>query len=461
MQSEKRSLYAESSAPPSQVDDLYSYARSLRRHPKGFRALHLHFSLLDRLHKQPVHRRKIATAFNSLVHKNDGRLFWLGNFDLFFVCKNASVTALDRAVLEARRAVKESPVLQQYLDAGRDEELCDWYDLEKDFTAFLGKVETLKSEEGSSPNAEESDAPKPAGGALPSLKKLVEKLDKKVNAHAMPQKTVEGGASLAGKDRKTATTRPLYNPLLRQPEVPPMGPLELDKLERGLQNMDISRLIGRQDACVIVGNAPPQPVFTEIFISVDEIKNTILPGYDLHADKWLFQRLTRTFDIKLQQALISQIRDFTTVKSININVDTVLSPSFDSFIQEYKQVSSQPLILEMKLFDVLSDIGAYYEAQRKLAAQGCKMSIDAMDLQSVCVLDRKLLNVDFLKIRWSKAYPAMVQDVERLKVIEALKLHGKMRLIFCHCDSEQAVHFGQEIGIHMFQGYYIDKLQRR
>ncbi|MFC7048125.1 EAL domain-containing protein [Emcibacter nanhaiensis] len=438
---EKNNAYAESSATPSQVAELYHKARSLKRHHKGYRAIHLHFSLLDRMHKQPVNRRNIATAFNPLVQRHDGHLYWNDNFDLFFICRDAPLTVLDKAILDARRAVKSSPVLKEYLDAGRDTELCDWYNLDEDFEKFYSLVENLYN--GTEAEVEQ----KPSSSPLTSLQQMVKSLKRR-----------EEPAEPAVRKAPQPTTRPKYETIFKRTEIPPMGPMELDKLERGLQNIDMLPMVSTQDACVIVGESRPQTVFSELFISVDEVSKKILPGYNMHADKWLFQRLTRSFDHKLMGVLASGFGDPATVRSININVDTVMTREFDKFVAAYKNISSQPLILEMKLFDVLSDVNAYYDAQKKLSGYSYKISIDAMDLQSIGILDRRLLNVDFLKIYWRKSYTRVLQDETRRALLEALKNHGQMRIVLCHCDSEEAIRFGQNMGLHMFQGHYVDKL---
>ena len=108
-----KNVYAESSVKPSQINELIGYIRSFRRYPKGYRALHLHFSVLDRLHQQPHHRRSIATAFNKLIQTDEGKLFWLDPFDLFFISKNCSHTKLEKAKFDAFRSVSDSPVLKR------------------------------------------------------------------------------------------------------------------------------------------------------------------------------------------------------------------------------------------------------------------------------------------------------------------------------------------------------------
>lgn len=430
----QNTAYMESSAPPCQIDELLSALRPIRRHPLGYTGLHLHFSLLEREHKQPYHRRAVATAFNKLIHNKNGQLFWAKNFDLVFICKDCSPSDLDTAFFAARRAVGDSPMIREYIAAGRDDDLCDWYDLKKDMDRFLEMIKGLKA-----PMAEDIS---PA----PSLKSMISNLN---NALANDEKK--------SPLKKTETTRPLYDPIAKKNTVAPMGPIQLDQLERNLINMDIFQMMANQTAYVIVGNSKPQPIFVEHYISVAKIKEKLLPTYNMHSDKWLFQRLTRTFDKKLLQALPDRDIIQGQVISININVETIFTSEFDIFISKFRKKNNQPLILEMGLFDVISDIQQYYDARDKLTKLGCRISLDAVDAQSLAVLDRELLAVDFLKINWKPHYMKLLKGPLKKKLVSAIEAQGKMRIILCHCDTEDAIKFGTAVGIHMYQGFLIDR----
>ena len=431
----ENTAYMESSAPPCQVDDLMSAMQAIKRHPKGYRAIHIHFSLLEREYKQPYHRRAIATVFNKLVHHKNGQLFWTSYFDVVFICKGCSLTELDTAFLAARRVVEDSPLLKEYIEAERDDALCDWYDFKEDLDRFMGMAATLKT------RVEEGNP------ASPSLKAMITSLSVKLDD---VEETLEPA-------QDTEETRPLYNPIAQKKTLSPMGPIQLDQLERNLINMEIFQMMANQTAYVIVGEATAQPIFVEHYIAVADIKRKLLPTYDIAADKWLFQRLTRTFDMKLMQALPQTSLPRNQVISININVESVFAPEFDKFMSEFKMQNDQPLILEMALFDVLSDIQKYYDAQEKLTSLGCRISLDAMDVQSLTVMDRDLLAVDFLKIHWNSDYKRLLGGPQEQKIISAIKSHGSTRIILSHCDTESALKFGQAVGIHMYQGFIIDK----
>lgn len=449
MQATKNNPYAESSAPPSQVEELYNHIRTFRRFPKGYRALHMHFSFLDRLHKQPHHRRSIATAFNKLIGPFEGKLFWTKEFDLYFVCKECSSAALDRARFDALRAVEDSPVVKQIIADGQDDQLCTWWDLEESYEEFYANIDKLRRNNETANDEEKEDKPH-------SLKSLISTLGSENKKTPVP---AESQDTTPEKPAPKTKTVPQYEHIFPGNTLEAIGPIQLDKLERNIKNMDIINLISEQNICVVVENLPPQVVFTKKYVSLDEVNKSVLPGYSISGDKWLFQRLTETFDTRLMQALIDYSSFPEGVLSINTNVSTVSTKEFDRFIEKQKASSDHPLILEIALFDIMSDLTAYFNAQEKLNRLGCKICICKMDIQSLYVLHRELINVDFLKIHWNKNYLKAINTDERQKISEAVKTQGKMRVVLSDCDTRSAIQFGSELGIVMFQGFEVDKLQ--
>ena len=55
----------------------------------------------------------------------------------------------------------------------------------------------------------------------------------------------------------------------------------------------------------------------------------------------------------------------------------------------------------------------------------------------------------------------MAEDNSGNRLAE-LKQHvdrcGRARIILCRCDSDEAVRFGQSLGLTMFQGRHVDKM---
>ena len=443
MNATEKNIYAESSTAPDQVSDLFAHIRSFRRFTKGYRAIHLHFSVLGRLHQQPHHRRLIATAFNVLIGPDEGKLFWTTAFDLFFVCRECPTTKLEKAKIDAIRAVEDDETLKQLVEDGNDDKLCNWYDLEKEYDDFFDLVENyyerLKTDDA---DAEQQ----------PTLKSMMASLETKNNNHEATKKTN------SEKSPKPKTV-PQYDHIFPKSVEPHMGPMQLDKLERNLLTMDMFSMIKQQNICVVMNNIPPEIIYTKKYFSLKEINKSVLPDYKIEGDKWLFQRLTKTFDSKMMKTLVEYQSFPDHFLSINMNVSSILTKEFDHFIAQQKKLSDMPIILEISLFDIMSDLSEYYSAQEKLKNLDCKICICRMDIQSLYVLDREIMNVDFLKIRWNKTYTSTLSDDEKSKISKAIANQGKMRVVMSDCDSQEAITFGNRLGIVMFQGFEVDKLQ--
>ena len=53
------------------------------------------------------------------------------------------------------------------------------------------------------------------------------------------------------------------------------------------------------------------------YYSLKEINKSVLPDYNIEGDKWLFQRLTKTFDIKMMKKTKFQMQSPLKVKCVS------------------------------------------------------------------------------------------------------------------------------------------------
>src|SRR3546814_11939703 len=87
-------------------------------------------------------------------------------------------------------------------------------------------------------------------------------------------------------------------------------------------------LMRRQAVCAITpGSHAPQPVFRELYISIADLQQSVLPEFDLASNLWLFQHLTQTLDSRMLSMLGRN--DDSSIASpfrIKLNVGTILSP---------------------------------------------------------------------------------------------------------------------------------------
>lgn len=387
---------------------LLDYLQRLGRDMEGYIAVQIHLSRLRPQNRQAHHIRIAAATLEAMVQNDNDRIFVLSNADLFFICKDAAAEDIDAAIMKVRYLFAEDPLSQ-----GDEEEdfarFCSWFDVATQYERILDLVKQMHRERERKP--------------------------------CLPVGADQKSDSRAKRARK------------------PLDPEQLGKLESFLARADLSNLMRRQSVCALTPNNPiPHPVFQELFISIQGLQQTVLPEFDLASNLWLFQHLTQTLDARML-SLLTRNDDSSIASSfsINLNVQTIMSPPFLDFDASLKDAARGTVIVELQKIDIFSDIGTYMFARDFMHERGYRICLDGLNHLTLQFIDRELLGFDLLKLVWS---PDMADDISGNRMTE-LKEHvdrcGRARIILTRCDSDAAVRFGKSMGITMFQGLYIDE----
>ena len=232
----------------------------------------------------------------------------------------------------------------------------------------------------------------------------------------------------------------------------PMTPDILARVETALARADLSNLVRRQFACVFSDKGAPEPVFSELFISIKDLRETLLPGVNLTSNRWLFQHLTQALDRRMLSMLAKT--DHLTISgdiSFNLNVATLLSPEFLGFDDNVPASRRGHMVVELQKMDIFANLGAYVFAREFVRERGYRICIDGLTHETLAMLDRERLGVDLVKLVWS---PEMVDGGGDLqpRVRSLIRRSGEDRVVLCRCDDREAVDFGRAVGITMFQG---------
>jgi len=214
---------------------LLDYVERLARFAEGRRAVVIHLSRLRPGNRLSHHLRIAVNTFEALVKQFDGQIFVLGNADIAFVCKSATIAALDDAVMRVRYLFSEDP-----LASGAEEEPGDfatWFDLGHQYESFLALARGLEDEEA-----------------------------RRRKRHAAIAASGERG-----------------------PAKPPLAPKMLGELVNAIAQADLSNMLRRQVVCTVEPGGPPKPLFHETYISIADLAVAVMPRYDLAADRWLFR----------------------------------------------------------------------------------------------------------------------------------------------------------------------------
>lgn len=391
---------------PSQENLLLDYVRQLETHQPGRRAVHIHLSGLLPANRREHHIRIAANSFENLVKKLQGQIFVLSNTDLMFVFKDQALDEAEAAIIRLRFLFSDDPLLA---DEGtrRPGAFATWYRLERDYDKLLQLAQKLVEQEQDRRAGEQADKPAVENKAKPA----------------------------AGE---------------------PLTPLSLARMEQALGQADLANLLRRQSVCAIVGKAAPQPVFSEVFVSISDLRETVLPKADLAGSRWLFQHLTETLDRRVL-AMLNRHDDRTLAGdiSINLNVATLLSPEFLVFDDNVKAGMRGSIVIELQKLDIYADLGAFLFARDFARERGYRICVDGLNHLTLPFVDRERLGADLVKLTWD---PEMT-EAPRLDVLRgAVERCNPGRVILCRCDSRQAIDFGQSLGITLFQGRFVEAL---
>jgi hypothetical protein len=232
----------------------------------------------------------------------------------------------------------------------------------------------------------------------------------------------------------------------------------LGRVENALARADLSNLVRRQYICSLSRRRVPEPLFSELFISIADLRETLLPGVNLLANRWLFQHLTETLDRRML-SLLSKT-DTLTISgdiSFNLNVGTLLSQEFQAFDDNITAGRRGAMVIELQKVDIFANLGAYLFAREYVQAKGYRVCIDGLSYQAMAVIDRERLGADFVKLVW---HPEMVDGGEEIhnRIRTMVRHAGEDRVVLCRVDNREAVDFGQSIGISLFQGRHVENL---
>ena len=386
---------------------LYDYAERLDKHRRGRVAIHIHLSKLQPHNRREHHIRIATNTFESLVKYFDGQLFVLKNNDIIFVARDVPVEKIDDAVLRLRYLFSEDPLAQYADEQGGDVGFCTWYLLERDYPRFLALARHF--------------------------------YERSMVIHAE-------------KRLKEATTGvPLT-------ERKPMTPVQLGRLEEALGHTDLANLVRNQPVCAYTSGVAPKAIFHELYVSIADLEETLMPGVQTTANRWLFQYLTQTLDKRMLAHLERESSQIERAFSINLNISTVLSTEFHRFDQNISSNLRGRLVIELQKMDVFGDMGAYLFARDYLRDRGYRVCLDGLTHLTLPYMNRDQLGLDMMKMYWSPELASLQNSDTFVRLRENVGAGGPTRIILTRCDNEDAINIGMNMGINMFQGRAMDNI---
>jgi len=306
---------------PSQENLLLEYIRRLEQHKEGRGVVHLHLSKLRPFNRRDQHIRAAASNFDPMVSDMQGQVFTLRNADIFFVFKNEVKAQAETVSQRIRFLFSDDPLVTE--GEAKGEVFATWYDAAHDFEAILQAVENL--------------------------------------AQAEKQRQTVVRARMDARAVLKA----------RQEQGEPLSPDVLARLETALARADLSNLVRRQFVCRVDAKMVPELQFSELFISIKDLRETMLPGVNVTANRWLFQHLTETLDKRMLSMLTKT--DAISISgdiSFNVNIATLLSQDFQIFDDNIAAGRRGAMIIELQKEDIFQNLSSYLFAREFVQEKG-------------------------------------------------------------------------------------------
>ena len=435
------------SAQLSQADQLLEYTRQLARHTKGRTALLIQLSALEKPFRESFYRQKVAQHLRKLAdHYDDARVFAMPNADTIILLKAAKQDDIEPTLIQIRRDFAESAIVKN-LDPvqGVSDAFVGWYYLEKDYQFFLDLAKSF-AEGGEGLNM----PPRPPAAPGKTSKQAS-------SGQTVP---VAGSSSTAPtqlKARKGVRTVKISQPASGAASVQkkPLDATRLRQLVDGLKNADVSNFIRRQQVMAVI-KTNQVPVFTNRFIPLDVVGDSMMPGVDLGTNLWLRGYLMEFLSARLL-ASGHDLGDANSIAtSVHLAAASILDAGFDAFDAKLGSVSRAQYVIEISLSDMLENPVDFKAAREKLTARGFKICLSDIEPLAFLKLNATVLNTDFIKIRIRNNLAlGKFDSFERRTLIDLIAKIGRQRVILDGVHDDKSLKEGISFGFSLFQGQAI------
>lgn len=373
---------------------LFDAVERIGRIREGRLGLHLHMSRLLPPNREDAKIRIAFRIFEQMVDMYRGQMFLLTNSDIVLICKDARLADLDAIVYKLRALFSKDPLTYAESPEGEDR-FVTYYELEVDYDSFFALC----------------------GELLQDAKKRI-------------------------ADQRTA------------PQIQPLDATNLGQVIERIGATDIASVVRRQPCVRITEKNVAEVAFQEFYMSIADLQKALAPDVNILSNRWLFQHLSQVLDLRVLSVLQDAgFRKLPAAFSVNLNMATVDTPAFKQFASAIRGKAG--LVVEFQLVDIFNNLEGFFRARDLLKADGHITVLDGMSPITLQFMDAELYGTDFVKVNWS---PDMADDIQTADITQALAPVGFEHVILSRCDTETSISWGLALGIHHFQGRFLDSM---
>jgi EAL domain-containing protein (putative c-di-GMP-specific phosphodiesterase class I) len=399
-------LRDEASSSSQEAALLASARRIVQARPAGG------WACLIRLSHMAPQRLKENFSFSvnvlrSAVERCLGRLYVLGNSDIVVICWQTRRWQLRSAIASLQ------PLFDGEARGGkgvRDQSFAVWWDLDQQSEDFLSAVEGM----------------------------------------AAPREGLEPGTSDPGLRKVESVAKGTHR----------VDPMKLATLVGRIKDANLASAIRRQPVCRLTPAGAPQPVFEEVYVSIQELQRLFAPRGELGLDRWLFRSLTEVLDERVLSWLAAaESLNLLSKFALNLNLSTLVSGDFARFEAQFGAQLRGRMIIEIDKSDLLGEISGFGQLQKRLREKGYRVCIDGLTGPDLDAIDYGKFDADFFKVIWHPDFLAPECEA-RIALERLIAQRSPAKIVLGHCSVADALSLGGELGISLFQGWHIDALLR-
>ncbi len=239
-----------------------------------------------------------------------------------------------------------------------------------------------------------------------------------------------------------------------KPVIKDLDAISLGNVMARIAQVDIAGVVRRQPCVYINDRRIAQVVFQEFYMSIADLQKALAPDINILANRWLFQHLSQALDVSVMGALRkSELRVPPVAFSLNLNMSSVETPQFRDFVGAARGKSG--VYVEFQLPDILNNMDQFFRIRDELREKQVSTVLDGLNSLILQFVDAELYDTDFVKVNWSND---MKSDIQTAELQQSLGPVGFDRVILARCDNEDAISWGLDRGIRLYQGRFLDSM---
>lgn len=360
---------------------------------------------------------QVIHFFSPILRNCGGELFRLNNDDLFVILlSGASNELMDQIVHHIALVFRDDP----YIARGRGEGIhlfCTWYDMEEQYDLFRQVIREMRD------GRNEANAGRSIG-----LNNDPETMD---------QQFVYEDAS---SDETTTN------------------------VETALGETPLHLLIARQLIYASVPKVVPQKVIEEVFVAPTALDQYFLPGVGRDRNERMFAHMAHVADQRVLEALIN-VFALQSAFMFRCGVETLTSAAMIAFDQAWRAAGydqrEMRLTFSVPAADADENRHDYEFGRDYLRAQGYRICVTDIPIGMLGGTDLRIYGADLIGVAWSQNMATDFSDWVERDCQEAIGEVGAHQVFLTGCNTAEAVEIGRRIGLTLFQGPFMERLDPR